>query len=234
MILDAKVPPEDLKSIRYFFGGGAPMSPELQSELESTYGVKVIWAYGATEFCGTIVSWTPDLHERYGVEKRGAMGRALPGVQLRVVDVESGEPLTSNKVGYLSALVPTVKDDWITTTDLALIDADGFVFHQGRGDGAIIRGGFKVLPEKIVEALLTHPAVLDAAVIALPDQRLGQLPVAAVELKAGVARPSEEELREHAKRELIVYAVPARILIVDTLPRTASLKVNLNALKAFF
>jgi long-chain acyl-CoA synthetase len=63
-----------------------------------------------------------------------------------------------------------VRDDWIRTTDLAVIDEDGFVFHRGRGDGAIMRGGFKVLPEKIIDVLQRHPSVLDAAVVGLPDQ----------------------------------------------------------------
>src|SRR3546814_9064515 len=141
MVLDAQVPPEDIASIRYFYGGGAPISPELQAEFEERYGIKVIWAYGATEFCGTVISWTPDLYERFRNEKDGAMGRALPGIELRVVDVNSGDPLPSGATGYLEALVPAVRDGWIRTTDLAVIDDEGFVFHKGRGDGAILRGG---------------------------------------------------------------------------------------------
>lgn len=234
MILDAKVPKEDLASLQYFYGGSGPMPPELQTEFENTYGIKVIWAYGATEFCGTIITWTPDLYERYGVEKRGAMGCALPGIQLRVVDLDTLEPLPPNKVGYLSALVPDVKEDWITTTDLALIDDDGFVYHHGRGDGAIMRGGFKVIPEKVITALHSHPAVLDAAVVGVPDHRLGEVPVAAIELKAGATLPNEEELREHAKRELLSYCVPTRFLIVDSLPRTPSLKIDLKAVRRLF
>jgi acyl-coenzyme A synthetase/AMP-(fatty) acid ligase len=162
------------------------------------------------------------------------MGRALPGIQLRVVDLDTREPLPPNKVGYLSALVPDVKEDWITTTDLALIDDDGFVYHHGRGDGAIMRGGFKVIPEKVITALHHHPAVLDAAVVGVPDHRLGEVPVAAIELKAGATLPSEEELREHAKRELLSYCVPTRFLIVDSLPRTPSLKIDLKAVRRLF
>src|SRR3546814_18552547 len=106
------------------------------------------------------------------------MGRALPGIELRVVDVNSGDPLPSGATGYLEALVPAVRDGWIRTTDLAVIDEDGFVFHKGRGDGAILRGGFKVLPEKIVGALQNHHSVLDAAVGGLPDHRPGERTVA--------------------------------------------------------
>src|SRR3546814_10318353 len=91
MILDAGVPPEDIASIRYWFGGGAAFTPELQDEFESIYGIKVIWAYGATEFCGTLISWTPDLHDAYRHAKRGAVGKPLPGIQVRIADVETGE-----------------------------------------------------------------------------------------------------------------------------------------------
>jgi len=234
MLLDAKIPPEDLSSIQYFYGGSAPLPPELQEEMESTYNVKVIWAYGATEFCGSVASWTPQLHEQYRTTKQGSMGRALPGIALRVVDVDTGIPLPSDSVGYLEALVPAVKDDWIRTTDLACIDADGFVFHKGRGDGAILRGGFKVLPETIAAGMQKHPAVLEAAVVGLPDTRLGQVPAAALELKSGAPRPTDKELYEHARRELVVHHVPAHFIIVDALPRTTSMKVDLVAVKRLF
>ena len=235
MVLDAGVTREDLAGVGYFYGGGAPFSSELQEEFEAAYDIKVIWAYGATEFCGTIISWSPALHEQFRDAKKGAMGRALPGIQLRVTDVDSGEPLPPGAVGYLEAVVPAVRgDEWIRTTDLALIDVDGFVFHRGRGDGAIVRGGFKVLPEKIVSALQQHPLVLDAAVVGIPDARLGEVPVAAVELRAEAPVVSAQELRDYARRVLVVHHVPAQILVLDALPRTTSLKADLGAVRRLF
>jgi acyl-coenzyme A synthetase/AMP-(fatty) acid ligase len=234
MILDAKVPPEDLASIEYFYGGSAPLAPELLEAFEKTYNITVVWAYGATEFCGTIISWTASLLEEFGQSKRGSMGRALPGVTLRVTDVETGKPVAPGAVGYLEALVPVIKPDWMRTTDLVTIDDDGFVFHRGRGDGAIVRGGFKVLPESIVECLNRHPAVLDSGVIGLDDARLGQVPVAAVELRAGVRRPTEPELTEHVRNQLPAHHVPTSIVIMEKLPRTASLKVSLAELRRTF
>src|SRR3546814_6392536 len=100
--------------------------------------------------------------------------------------------LPSGAVGYLEAKVPAVGTHWIRTTDLAMIDEDGFIFHKGRGDGAILRGGFKVLPETIVQALTKHPAVFDASVIGQPDARLGQVPVAAVQLRSDAPKVSED------------------------------------------
>lgn len=234
MALDAGVTREDMASVQYFFGGGAAFPPELQDEFEAAYDIKVIWAYGATEFCGTIISWTPALYETYRDSKRGAIGKALPGIDLRVTDPETGTPVAVGEVGYLEAIVPAVKNDWIRTTDLVTMDADGFVFHRGRGDGAIVRGGFKVLPEKIVAALLQHPSVLDAAVVGLPDMRLGEVPVAAVELRDETPRVTEEELRDYAKKALVVHHVPARFLILDKLPRTTSLKADLGAIRRLF
>jgi acyl-coenzyme A synthetase/AMP-(fatty) acid ligase len=228
MILDAKVAPEKLASVEYFYSGSAPMTAELQNAFEQTYGIAVIPAYGATEFCGTIIAWTPDLHKAYRQTKAGAMGRALPGISLRVTDTESGAELPVGSQGFLEALVPAIGDKWIKTTDLVVIDEDGFVFHHGRGDGAILRGGHKILPEKVVETLRTHPAVFDAAVVGVPDDRLGALPMAAVELKSGVAAPTAEDLREHCRLALTAPQVPARIVIVPALPRTTSLKPDLK------
>ena len=104
------------------------------------------------------------------------------------------------------------------------------MFHKGRGDGAILRGGFKVLPEVVVGALLSHPAVLDAAVVGQPDDRLGAVPVAAVELKARACAPTEEALRDHMRRKLTQPHIPAKVLILEALPRTPSMKVDLTAL----
>jgi len=231
MILDAKVPREDLSSIDYFYGGSAALAPDLAEEFEKTYDITILWAYGATEFCGTIISWTAGLLDDFAVSKRGSMGRALPGVTIRVTDPDSGNTLDPGQVGYLEAIVPIIRPDWIKTTDLVRIDEDGFVFHCGRGDGAITRGGFKILPEKIVESLVTHPAVLDAAVIGVDDRRLGQVPVAGVELRSNRVAPSETELMEHVRRQLPAHSIPARILILDKLPRTTSLKVSLGDLR---
>src|SRR3546814_18610301 len=110
-------------------------------------------------------------------------------------------------------------------------DEDGFAWHHGRGDGAINRGGFKILPEKIIDALLTHPAVLDASVIGLPDHRLGEVPVAAVELREGVEPPTEALLRDHVRARLPSNHVPLRVAFVHTLTRTTSPQVDLVPLQ---
>lgn len=130
--------------------------------------------------------------------------------------------------------MPRVSTEWIRTTDIASIDADGFVTLHGRGDGAINRGGFKVLPEIIVRCLMDHPRVLDAAVVGLPDQRLGEVPVAAVEPRSGNPVPTAEALRTYLKQHLPAQQMPVQIRVVERLPRTPSLKVSLAAVRELF
>lgn len=233
MILDAKIPREDLASVQTFYGGSAPFSVDLMAEFESTYGIKVLWAYGATEFGGAVISWSPNLYDEWKDRKRGSSGRAVPGVDLRVVDAD-GTPLPPGAQGLLEARIPHIGDQWIHTNDLVVIDEDGFMFHHGRADGAIVRGGFKILPETISDALRTHPSVLDAAVVKLQDRRLGETPGAAVEIRQGEPTPTPEELESFLRQRISTLAIPTRILILETLPRTPTMKVALPALQLLF
>jgi acyl-CoA synthetase (AMP-forming)/AMP-acid ligase II len=129
--------------------------------------------------------------------------------------------------------VRTRGGEWVRTTDLGRLDEDGFLYVDGRADDAIIRGGFKISPADVVDALRSHPAVRDAGVTGLPDARLGAVPVAAVELAAG-AEVEPDELLVFLRQRLTRYQVPARLLVVDELPRTPSLKVSQPALRELF
>ncbi|MDB6061023.1 MAG: AMP-dependent synthetase [Verrucomicrobiaceae bacterium] len=234
MLLEAKVPRADLASLQFIFGGSAPLEQATQKQFEEIYGLPVIWGYGATEFAGTIIAWTPDLYKQFGTKKPGSIGKPFPNVQLRVIDPTTNNEVASGEQGYLEALVPLVNKDWVRTTDVASIDAEGFVYLHGRGDGAINRGGFKILPETVVKILQQHPAVLDAAVVGIDDARLGQVPVAAIELRSGFTAPSEDELKNFVRERLPAHHIPAAIRIVEKLPRTPSLKVSLQAVKDLF
>ena len=114
------------------------------------------------------------------------------------------------------------------------VDADGFVTIHGRADGAINRGGFKVLPETVRAVLVSHPAVRDACVIGLPDTRLGQVPVAAVELRHSGGKPSEDDLKTLVRNVLPSHHVPVAIVVVEQLPRNAALKVRPADVAALF
>jgi acyl-CoA synthetase (AMP-forming)/AMP-acid ligase II len=129
---------------------------------------------------------------------------------------------------------PRIGSDWIHTSDLAVVDRDGFLFHRGRADGAIIRGGFKLLPETIERALLLDPAVSCVAVVGLSDPRLGQVPAAAVQLRPGTPHPTPEELESHLREHVYATHIPVAWRIVNTLPRTPSLKVDNAAVRGLF
>jgi long-chain acyl-CoA synthetase len=227
MVFDADISPEALASIKTIRMGGAPLDPALQEQFEDRYGIPILVTYGATEFSGVIVAWTRDDHDRFGRSKRGSVGRARPGVRLRLIADASSD----SEIGTLEALVPWVSDEWIRTTDLASIDEDGFVSLHGRTDQVINRGGFKITPSYIVDALLRHPVVTDAVVIGVKDARLGEVPVAAVELRSAAEPPTERELVEFARRTLLAYQIPSRIIVLDSLPRTPSLKVSIEKVK---
>jgi acyl-CoA synthetase (AMP-forming)/AMP-acid ligase II len=196
----------------------------LQERFEAKYGIPILVDYGATEF-GGIAAWTMADHKQFAKQKRGSVGRVVKGASMRVVDQETGKEITDGGIGILEVMVEKRATEWVPTTDLASIDEDGFLFIRGRADDAIVRGGFKVLPDEVANALRQHPAVLDVAVIGIPDERLGQVPVAVIELRAGQVRPDEAELKAFAKDRLTPYQVPVAYKFTDKLPRSVSMKV---------
>jgi len=232
MLLAADVPRGELASLEYLSGGGGPLEPELQAEFEDRYGIPLLWGYGATEFAGTVCSWTPELRERFGT-RPGTVGRALPGVEVRIVDPDSGAEVPTGQHGLLSARVEILGPQWITTTDIASVDGDGVVSVYGRADGAINRGGFKILPERVRAALLAHPAVQDACVVGVPDERVGQVPFAAVELVPGCT-VTGDQLKAVVRESLPVQSVPVAIVVLAELPRNAAMKVRIDAVTALY
>jgi acyl-CoA synthetase (AMP-forming)/AMP-acid ligase II len=234
MVYDAGVPQDVLASVTVVNMGGARLDPEVQKRFEEKYQVLILSSYGATEFFGAVASWSLEDRRRYGNSKFGSTGRVRPGVNLRVIDTETGEPLPSGAVGLLEVQVERVGPEWTRTTDLASLDDEGFLFIHGRIDGAISRGGFKMLPQEIVEILCRHPHIADAAVVGVPDSRLGEVPMAAVELIPGSPRVTPAELEAFAREHLVPYKVPVRFTIVDKLPRTLSLKVSVVDVRAMF
>lgn len=226
MVLQAGVPAVTFQSVRAVGSGTAPLPPELADAFEERYGIPVLANYGATEFAGAIAGWTLQDKEQWGRRKRGSVGRAHHGIELRIVDAETGDLLSPGEVGLLEARgsqLPGRDGAWLRTTDLAAIDDDGFLFIHGRADDAINRGGFKIPPAVIEDALLAHPAVDEASAVGLPDPRLGEVPAVAVTL-AGPA--SEEELMDYLGSRLTSYQRPVAIKVVDHLPRTPSLKIS--------
>jgi acyl-CoA synthetase (AMP-forming)/AMP-acid ligase II len=231
MVLHSAVRPEDLESVRAVTSGTAPLSAEDADAFRQKFGIPVLTSYAATEFGGGVAGWTLADHQKYWQAKRGSVGRANPGAELRVVD-DDGKPLGADQPGLLEVkpgqLGPSA--DWMRTTDMARIDEDGFLWILGRADQAIIRGGFKVMPDDVRAALESHPAVQGAAVVGRPDDRLGETPVAVVELR-DTASADASELLEFLRNRLARYEIPTEIRIVDAIPRTPSGKPDLSAIR---
>ena len=235
MLLDADTPKADLASLRYLGVGAAPLDANVQSTFEQRYDVTILMSYGATEFGGPVTRMTPQLLEQYGKQKAVSVGKAMDGVELRVIDPESNDPIPTGATGLLEVKALRMGEHWIRTTDLAKLDEDGFLYHQGRADGAINRGGFKILPETIESALLKHPAISTSAVVGIPDPRLGQVPVAAIVLKDKAGALSDQELEEFLRRNVLTTHIPVAWRRIAALPRTPlSYKVDQAAVRQLF
>lgn len=235
MVLAAGVPKEDLSSLVAYRTGAAPLDPALADEFWQTYGIPVLQNYGATEL-GGVAGWTLDDFKAFWPAKRGAVGRLNPGVEARITAVGGTEVLAPGDEGILELKGSQIgdPDSWTATTDLAVLDAEGFLWIKGRADATIIRGGFKIQPHSVAEAIERHPSIREAAVVGIADRRLGQVPVAAYALKPGATPPSPDDLRQFLRGILLPYQIPTEFIQVEDLPRTSSMKVGLQAVRELF
>jgi long-chain acyl-CoA synthetase len=234
ILLDTLEPGEDLGAVRYVSSGTAPLTTALREEFEARFGVPVLQAYGQTEaFGGITIENARDVLA--GRRRPGSVGRALPGVELRLVRPdgteapvgEEGEIRVRSRSatsGYLTAggeHNPVDPDGWLRTGDLGKLDDDGYLYITGRLKNIIICGGFNVVPEEVEAALAADPTVREAAVLGVPDERLGELPVALV------VGPADAELvARHVHSRLAPYKRPRRVFVVDELPRVPNGKVD--------
>jgi acyl-CoA synthetase (AMP-forming)/AMP-acid ligase II len=234
MILDANLPKEDLSSLSGLISGTAPVDPALVEAFWQTYGIPILTSYGATEFAGAVAGWTLPDFRKYYPRKAGSVGRLQKGVEARIVDAETGAVLPLGEAGLLELKSKQMADPdaWCRTTDRAMLDDENFLWILGRIDNAIIRGGFKIHPDDVVKALEAHPAIREAAVVGIADARLGEVPAAALMLKSGASEPSQSDLVAFLRDRLLPYQIPAKMCFVDDVPRTASLKPALPALRS--
>jgi acyl-coenzyme A synthetase/AMP-(fatty) acid ligase len=219
MVLDADVARDDLSSIEAITTGTAAVPSDLVAEFEARYEIPVLVTYGATEFGGPIAGWTVDDRKKFAAEKVGSVGRPYKGIEVRVAD-----DILEVRGGRLG-------EAWVRTSDFGRVDDDGFVYIDGRADDAILRGGFKVSAGMVATALEEHPSVATAAVVGVDDARLGQVPVAAIEVAPGAALPTAAELEAFLRERLSPFQVPVAFHVVDELPRTPTLKIDSVAVR---
>jgi acyl-coenzyme A synthetase/AMP-(fatty) acid ligase len=218
----------DLGPLRIVRSITAPLSPVQARRFHDRFGVVVLNSYGQTELGGEIVGWSTADVRAHGAAKLGSVGRVHTGVQVRA-DPATGELLarTPSTAGGLvdPAFGDRLLDDgWFRTGDLGRIDEDGFVWVEGRVSDMINRGGNKVFPAQVEEVLLQRPEVRDVAVVGVPDDRLGEVPVAFVVADRG-AEIDAAALESWCRAHLIPYKVPTRFVPLDHLPRNPLGKV---------
>jgi acyl-CoA synthetase (AMP-forming)/AMP-acid ligase II len=224
---------EDLAPMRYVRSITAPLSALQARRFTEKFGVVVLNGYGQAEI-GEVIGWTA-ADAREHPEKIGAVGRPHPGVSVRIAPgagEDAGAQIPTGSVGRLLVRAPStavgiaasrVDDDgYVDTGDLARVDDDGFVWIEGRASDVINRGGNKVFPEQVEEVLRLVPAVQEAAVVGVPDERLGEVPVAFVVTTATVA---DDDLVAVCREHLAPYKVPVRFRRIDALPRSEVGKV---------
>ncbi len=232
-LLARDTPREALAGLEHVGTGGTPINVDSQAAFERRFGIPLLISYGATEFGGPVAAMTDQLRQHWGDRKLGSAGRPWAGAALRVVDPASGAGLPAGSDGILEVMVPA-SDGWLRTSDLAMIDADGFLYHRGRADGAISRGGFTILPEVIEHAITRHPQVAAAAVVGLSHRRLGEVPVAAVQPRDPADPPDVAALEQHVRDHVYATHVPTQFRIVQELPLNRSLKVDVARVRALF
>jgi cyclohexanecarboxylate-CoA ligase len=225
----------DLSSLRIFLTAGAPIPRVLVRHATERLGAMIIAAWGMTENGAVTMTRPDDPPDRVF----GSDGGPIEGMEVRVVDGD-GTPVENgvegrlqtrgmaNFVGYLKRpeLFATDAEGWFETGDLAWMQDDGYIRISGRGKDVIIRGGENIPIVEIEELLYRHPAVVDAAIVAMPDERLGERACAFVTLKPGESLSFEAMVAHLEGYELAKTYLPERLEVIDAMPRTASGKIQ--------
>jgi fatty-acyl-CoA synthase len=232
----------DTARLRMIMCGGAPVPrwtiEQAQDLMPETLFVQV---YGLTEGGGTVAFLPP----RHALDKLGSAGVASMHNRIRVIDGDgvdcppnqlgeilvSGPSVTAGYWGEPELTAQVVMDGWLHTGDQGYLDDDGFLFIAGRSKDMIISGGMNIFPAEIEDVLSQHPAVAAVAVVGEADERWGETVCAAVQLVGGAAC-TDQELVEYCKDRLAAYKKPRRIVFVDSLPRTASGKIQKFVLRS--
>jgi long-chain acyl-CoA synthetase len=229
----------DVSSLELCVSGGAALPVEVLKGFDEAFGAKILEGYGLSETTG-LASFNTRDRER----KPGSIGVPVGGTEMKVVDendkdVPQGEP--SEIVmrgpfvmkGYWNrddATEDVMRGGWFHTGDIATIDEDGYFFIVDRKKDLIIRGGYNVYPREVEEVLYAHPAVLEAAVIAVPHDSLGDEVGAAVVLKEG-EDVSPEDIREYVKQKVAAYKYPRLVWLTEELPKGPTGKVLKREIK---
>ena len=222
----------DLSPLKIVRSITAPLSPVQAGRFRDKFGVIVLNSYGQTELGGEVVGWSAADAREWGETKLGSVGRPLPGIDVTIADDEVmvRTPTTSARKIDPAFLDRLTDDGWFHTGDLGWFDDDGFLWLDGRVSDMINRGGLKVFPGTVEDVLVAADGVREAAVVGVPDERLGEVPWAFV--VRGDDSVSEDGLVSWCRERLTPYRVPARIVFIEQLPRNDVGKVVKRELAA--
>ncbi|GGA41444.1 long-chain-fatty-acid--CoA ligase [Kroppenstedtia guangzhouensis] len=224
----------DLSSIKACISGSAPLPLAVQERFEKLTGGRLVEGYGLTE-CSPVTHANPIWDKR----KNGSIGLPWPDTECRVVDPETGEELEAGVAGVLQVKGPQVmkgywnrkeetenvlRDGWLNTGDIAMMDEDGYFYIMDRQKDMIIAGGFNIYPREVEEVLYDHPAVQEAAVIGVPDPYRGETVKAFIVLRPD-EKVTEQDLDTYCRSKLASYKVPRLYEFRDRLPKTTVGKV---------
>lgn len=240
LLLAKDAGPDDFASLKYAVSGGEPLPDAVASRFKDRFGVTIAEGYGLTE-TSPVTNWC-----RPQDYKSHSVGMALPGVEQRIVSIETGRDLGPDQDGEVRIWGPNLmrgyfnkpaesaaaidERGFLRTGDIGRLDRDGHLFITGRLKEMLIVGGENVFPREIEEVLAAHPAVKDAGVVGKVDAIRGELPVAFVEFKEGQSA-SERELIAWCRGKLAGYKVPDEIRTLPALPRNPTGKVMRRELK---
>jgi long-chain acyl-CoA synthetase len=235
----------DFSSLTHFSYGASPIPLDLLKRGLDALGCGFVQMYGMTETWGTVVALPPEDHHPEGTPQMRSAGRALPGVELKIIDADGtaqppgtvGEVCIkspSNMAGYWNRAEETTKtligDGWLRTGDAGLLDADGYLFIQDRIKDMIISGAENIYPAEVESAIYGHADVADVAVIGVPDEIWGEAVKACVVLKPG-ATPDAASIIAHARTRIAGFKCPKSVDFIDALPRNPSGKILRRALR---
>lgn len=224
----------DLSSINICISGSAPLPVEIQRRFEHLTGGRLVEGYGLTE-----ASPVTHVNLLWGENRVGSIGLPWSDTEARILDLESGEPVATGKIGELAVKGPQVmkgywnrpeetadvlRDGWLLTGDLAYMDEDGYFYIVDRKKDMIIASGYNIYPREIEEVLYQHPQVKECAVVGVPDPYRGETVKAYIIPQDG-ARLQKEELDQFCRERLAAYKVPRIYEFRDELPKSMVGKV---------
>jgi long-chain acyl-CoA synthetase len=239
LLNDPDVSAEQMATLTRCVSGGAALPVEVKEEFFKRFGLRIQEGYGLTETSPLACIQPPN-----ETSKAGTIGKPVLGVDMKIVDDQDRELPQGERgeivirghnimKGYFKrpdATAEAMRNGWFHSGDIGYVDPQGDFFIVDRKKDMIIRGGYNVYPREVEEALYSHPAVAEAAVIGVPDGRLGEEVKAVVALRPGMLA-TPEDITRHCKGLVAAYKYPRIVKIIDSLPKGPTGKILKRALR---